>query len=436
MSVLTTNTQNVSAGNGVATAFPFTFRFLSANQVRVWRTVAGASPALVPPAGYLLSPNPSGVGGSVTIYGPPPASGEQITVERVVEYTQRLAVNNQDGFYPQVVTDSLDALAMSDQQLALGIAQSIRAPAPEASIGSLPAAPLRANRVLGFDSAGAVIAVDPASASITTVIAADGTTPRLLADRFAEWVNVRDYGAVGNGLVDDTAAIQAAVTRAVQTGKGLRIPRGTFRLTAQITGGALVAIAGDGKAASVLIWDDLPSCGISLVYAAYGQALHVSGVTFRQKGTNRGTALLADFSAASLTWPGIWPRLLVEGCSFEGPDIPAQLTGWTIGIDTVAAAFGHIVNCDFNGVAGAPHTGLARGAVGVRFRGTAGGLYHNGHPVYCTVSRCNINNWQIGVHFSGCEGVVARDNSIVEVERGIVTTGDTTSGAGARPFVL
>ncbi|MCK8788002.1 hypothetical protein M0638_26965, partial [Roseomonas sp. NAR14] len=37
---------------------------------------------------------------------------------------------------------------------------------------------------------------------------------------------------------------------------------------------------------------------------------------------------------------------------------------------------------------------------------------------------------------SGCEGVVARDNSIVEVERGIVTTGDTTSGAGARPFVL
>ncbi|MCK8787101.1 glycoside hydrolase family 55 protein [Roseomonas sp. NAR14] len=382
--------------------------------------------------------------GTVTLAAPV-AAGDQVRISRAIEIKR-----TEDFPYPARTLDikalntGLDRivailqdimLALTDEEAArlAGFLRTLRV--PEGFAVELPEAALRANRLAGFDSTGAPIVMVPGSASVTTVTAADSLIPRLLADRFAERVNLRDY-CVGDGTTDDTAGAQAALTRAVQAGKALYVPRGTYRLRAQLLGGALPALLGDGKGASVLIWDDLPSCGISLAYAAYGQALHAQGVTFRQKGTNRGTALLADFSAASLTWPGIWPRLLVEGCSFEGPDIPAQLTGWNIGIDTVAGAFGHVVNCDFNGVAGAPHTGLARGAVAVRFRGTAGGLYHNGHPVYCTVSRCNINNWQVGVHFSGCEGVVARDNSIVEVERGIVATGDTTPGAGARPFIL
>ena len=65
-------------------------------------------------------------------------------------------------------------------------------------------------------------------------------------------VSVIDYGATGNGTTDDTAAIQLALN----TGKSVFIPQGTYKITATLTTTASgQRVFGDGRYSNtVLVW--------------------------------------------------------------------------------------------------------------------------------------------------------------------------------------
>ena len=58
------------------------------------------------------------------------------------------------------------------------------------------------------------------------VMSTGSTTPRRLDDRLADVANVKDYGAVGDGVSDDTVAIQNAFNDGVYL-----FPKGVFRVT-------------------------------------------------------------------------------------------------------------------------------------------------------------------------------------------------------------
>ena len=67
-------------------------------------------------------------------------------------------------------------------------------------------------------------------------------------------ISVSAFGAKGNGICDDTSAIQKALDAAAQSGGGaVVVPSGTFVITAPVSLGANCTLEGVGGA-SVLKW--------------------------------------------------------------------------------------------------------------------------------------------------------------------------------------
>jgi hypothetical protein len=58
-----------------------------------------------------------------------------------------------------------------------------------------------------------------------------GSVNRTILSKLSDQVSVKDFGAVGNGTTDDTAAFQAAINYASGKGKGLYLPGGTYLVT-------------------------------------------------------------------------------------------------------------------------------------------------------------------------------------------------------------
>lgn len=73
-------------------------------------------------------------------------------------------------------------------------------------------------------------------AAVAALLADSGSSTRagadaLYAHRANVSVNVKDHGATGDGVTDDTAAIQSAINAAATFGAGVYFPRGTFKLS-------------------------------------------------------------------------------------------------------------------------------------------------------------------------------------------------------------
>src|SRR5437899_1837041 len=84
-------------------------------------------------------------------------------------------------------------------------------------------------------------------------IPTNATTKRSLGDWTGDSFNVKNFGALGNGS-DATAAFQAAAA-AASTGGRIKVPRGSYQITAPISSyngnGNTIIWEGDGPASSL-----------------------------------------------------------------------------------------------------------------------------------------------------------------------------------------
>ena len=74
-----------------------------------------------------------------------------------------------------------------------------------------------------------------------------GAQDRTLTSRLQDFVSVKDFGAVGDGVADDTAAIQAAL----DASKGIYLPKGEYKITSTLYYNDQNYIKGDGRASQI-----------------------------------------------------------------------------------------------------------------------------------------------------------------------------------------
>lgn len=260
-------------GNDTATEFPFTFKLFATSDLQLTHVDAdGEETVLVLDSHYSIELNAdqdNDPGGVVTypLSGDPLATGESLVGIGSLVTQQQTDLTNLGRFLPQTIENALDYLAILIQQLEERLGRAIVvSPSSAEDLADLPAADL-AGKFITFDADGnpiltsgtgndaalrADLAVASTGASLVGFLQAGaGAVNRTARAKMRETVSVTDFGAVGDGVTDDTSAIQAAL----DTDPGaLFFPPGTYIVTSlSIDHSVMIYGAGD---ASEVKWAD------------------------------------------------------------------------------------------------------------------------------------------------------------------------------------
>lgn len=270
MTVSSETTRVQYACNGATISFAYPFRIFADSDLLVIRSdAAGNETAFVLNSDYTVTGAGDAGGGSITIIDnalpPDPASkvpsGYKLTLMRNLAYTQAVDYGEGDAFPAESHELALDRLTMLVQQTKEQLDRALRV--KRSSTLTTPIADEGAGYYLRWNAAGTAVEAtaavnDPGSFTQSGT----GTVSRSVTSKLGEIVSVKDFGAVGNGVADDTAAIHYA-RDSVGTYGTIVFPLGTYLvsgLTANIAGqewviqkGATIkdSRSGSGKTISV-----------------------------------------------------------------------------------------------------------------------------------------------------------------------------------------
>lgn len=208
----------------------------------------------------------------------PCTASQAVVVSRMMQKRQRVLFPLSGRFNALRLNEELARLWMSDQDGAGATAGALRI--PEGGTPTYPNAATRAGKLASFDGAG-----NPAvtSGSVGTILTTSysatllgastapaartilgltgvsgaggvetaqpgaGAVTRTVEAKLRDVFNVRDFGAVGDGVTNDAPAIQACVNAAA--GRTIFAPVGQYLLNSAITSSLPINLVGDGNGA-------------------------------------------------------------------------------------------------------------------------------------------------------------------------------------------
>ena len=262
-------------------------------------------------------------------------------------------------------------------------------------------------------------------------------------------LNVANFGALGNGTADDTAAIQAAINALPSTGGTVEVPAGTYMINALLginlrshtrllldTGASLRAIPNSASRYWVV-----KAWGVNNVEIAGGS---IVGERTQHLGTTGEWGYGINISASSYVYVH---DIAVSNCWGDGLAVGASGSGTTLvrsygvtlnnvnasnnrrqGLSILPAVQVYVVNSSFNGSNGtAPQAGIdiepaTQGTtLQVRLENTTlSNNVGNGLEVHNNVSGLSMNNDTIqnnqgfGVYVGGATNVTVNNSNISE----------------------
>ena len=202
-------------------------------------------------------------------------------------------------------------------------------------VGSVTSAMIAEGTIVNADiNASAAIA----TSKLAPVTSTGSTTARTLENRFADVVNVKDFGAVGDGVTDDKVAIQAAIDSAYAQGGGkVLIPSGVHLLvdSADIQLKDGVVLASDEFSQSYFtpnayMGGSVLKCGVIILNPSYtlkvvGKGASIKGLCILSKtfynSTTKGlnTTITAGLATTQANLTGT--AITVDGTSLRVDDL-------------------------------------------------------------------------------------------------------------------
>ncbi|AUN30630.1 glycosyl hydrolase family 28-related protein [Niveispirillum cyanobacteriorum] len=225
--------------DGLVSRFTFTFPIYAPSDLSLYLDAAPWT------SGYTLEGLGDPAGGAVQMDAAPPA-GTLVTIERRVVLDRQTDFLESGPLAARSLNEQLNRLTSMVQQLAADQARMLRAAPTDLPASSLlPDRAVRAGAALGFDASGNPMALPLESLPTAGTIAAHGAgaVTRAVADKLRDVVTAKDFGAVGDGVSDDTAAILSALA----AHRSVFLPAGTYRTSAPIVLGYGQTLYGEGE---------------------------------------------------------------------------------------------------------------------------------------------------------------------------------------------
>ncbi len=230
--------------DGIDTSYTYPFPIFASEDLRVF--LDGAPQV----SGFTIEGAGDTLGGHV-VFDTAPDNGVIITLARILPIERITDFLEGGDFSAQSINNELDYIVASLQQVNRDNDMMLRYSDHETPGNvELPYRSVRSNKALGFDGDGNPVAVslEGSMASPDFTAHGAGATTRTSTDKLSEMVSVKDFGAVGDGLSDDTTAIQNAIA----AHGSVFLPEGEYLVSSTIRLNARQSLIGAGQKSVLL----------------------------------------------------------------------------------------------------------------------------------------------------------------------------------------